>query len=95
MRSEPYQFEVSAGDTSSNELTVKDFIDKTFEVANLESGSVVIEGLVAVKWNEILTISSDGVYSITEQLSKVRIKATDAVGANLEVHMLALNTRAE
>lgn len=94
MRTEPYQFVVVAGETS-NELNVADMVNKTFEVSGLTSGQIVFEVLLKKVWIQLLTATENTIYTIDELVSKVRINATGASGAELEVHMLALNTRAE
>ncbi len=95
MRTEPHTFVFAEGETISQAINANDLINKTFEVSGLTSGNVKIEILVAVKWTTVQSVTSDGVFSVNEMASKIRVDKTDGVGAQLRVDMLSLNARAE
>ena len=98
MRTEgPFTLPCTAGQppAASSPIPIRDYSDKTVEVANLASGSLDVQVKVAKAWSTVLTVTLDGAYVIPQAGFLMQVDATNATGANLEVSLVAMNGRAD
>ncbi len=98
MRTEgPFTLPCTAGQppTANSPIPIRDYSDKTVEVANLTSGSLDIQVKVATAWSTVLNVTQDGAYVIPHAGFQMRVDATMATGATLEVSLVVMNGRAD